>query len=103
MIRRPPRSTLFPYTTLFRSDRDCARGPDGYLLRGERHRPATHLEPGDPQPAVVFRRVPAGPVHLRPGQDGGVREPPLAQGARLRRGVRDLGGSPLAASLVLPR
>src|SRR2546427_7225552 len=28
MIRRPPRSTLFPYTTLFRSD-----GPDG-VLRG---------------------------------------------------------------------
>src|SRR2546430_11287131 len=26
MIRRPPRSTLFPYTTLFRSDR-LARGP----------------------------------------------------------------------------
>src|SRR5947209_15463608 len=24
MIRRPPRSTLFPYTTLFRSD--CSRG-----------------------------------------------------------------------------
>src|SRR3989442_10073910 len=24
MIRRPPRSTLFPYTTLFRSDRACA-------------------------------------------------------------------------------
>src|SRR3712207_7747364 len=23
MIRRPPRSTLFPYTTLFRSDRVC--------------------------------------------------------------------------------
>src|SRR5258708_28811880 len=23
MIRRPPRSTLFPYTTLFRSDRLC--------------------------------------------------------------------------------
>src|SRR3712207_7013087 len=23
MIRRPPRSTLFPYTTLFRSFRDC--------------------------------------------------------------------------------
>src|SRR2546427_7050970 len=29
MIRRPPRSTLFPYTTLFRSRRaDCA-GPRG--------------------------------------------------------------------------
>src|SRR3712207_8438254 len=24
MIRRPPRSTLFPYTTLFRSVRGCA-------------------------------------------------------------------------------
>src|SRR2546430_9135017 len=31
MIRRPPRSTLFPYTTLFRSSRDHVnprRGPD---------------------------------------------------------------------------
>src|SRR2546427_3076842 len=26
MIRRPPRSTLFPYTTLFRSPRPLARG-----------------------------------------------------------------------------
>src|SRR5258705_8085908 len=26
MIRRPPRSTLFPYTTLFRSDPDTAAG-----------------------------------------------------------------------------
>src|SRR6266550_6513473 len=26
MIRRPPRSTLFPYTTLFRSRRRCSRG-----------------------------------------------------------------------------
>src|SRR5256886_14512220 len=32
MIRRPPRSTLFPYTTLFRS-----QGP---AERGERHRDA---------------------------------------------------------------
>src|SRR5438132_2810216 len=29
MIRRPPRSTLFPYTTLFRSEGLClAGGPD---------------------------------------------------------------------------
>src|SRR5438132_9000716 len=27
MIRRPPRSTLFPYTTLFRSERSSARRP----------------------------------------------------------------------------
>src|SRR5256885_10362239 len=29
MIRRPPRSTLFPYTTLFRSPMDCEIGGDG--------------------------------------------------------------------------
>src|SRR3712207_6858473 len=28
MIRRPPRSTLFPYTTLFRSAPDDCRGDD---------------------------------------------------------------------------
>src|SRR3712207_7026622 len=34
MIRRPPRSTLFPYTTLFRSNKDreafCAVFPEFY-------------------------------------------------------------------------
>src|SRR5256885_3046512 len=28
MIRRPPRSTLFPYTTLFRSERTCSPKTD---------------------------------------------------------------------------
>src|SRR2546422_3163665 len=42
MIRRPPRSTLFPYTTLFRSVRvssACHRhclGPDNQRLRRDR-------------------------------------------------------------------
>src|SRR2546422_8745736 len=50
MIRRPPRSTLFPYTTLFRSDhpapagtaegqgrcRGCRREPVGQRLAGPR-------------------------------------------------------------------
>src|SRR3712207_8403825 len=31
MIRRPPRSTLFPYTTLFRSPRDPADDKDAIL------------------------------------------------------------------------
>src|SRR3712207_7114968 len=48
MIRRPPKSTLFPYTTLFRSasaqlERDASRQPDQAL--GERavgrHPPAS--------------------------------------------------------------
>src|SRR2546430_12383313 len=37
MIRRPPRSTLFPYTTLFRSRSDCEAfrnaGNNGSTLR----------------------------------------------------------------------
>src|SRR2546427_9558130 len=33
MIRRPPRSTLFPYTTLFRSGQ--GRGDPGQALPGE--------------------------------------------------------------------
>src|SRR5258706_8662449 len=46
MIRRPPRSTLFPYTTLFRSGsrRSCARSPPnsaraglGAAIRSEEH------------------------------------------------------------------
>src|SRR5438874_3849860 len=32
MIRRPPRSTLFPYTTLFRSEQDFVTG-HGCVLR----------------------------------------------------------------------
>src|SRR3712207_7074349 len=34
MIRRPPRSTLFPYTTLFRSA--ARRGPPAELARWQR-------------------------------------------------------------------
>src|SRR3989442_8632216 len=35
MIRRPPRSTLFPYTTLFRSlCQRCGRGTGHLSLRG---------------------------------------------------------------------
>src|SRR5690554_7335704 len=34
MIRRPPRSTLFPYTTLFRSSVTSVRGDGGARPRG---------------------------------------------------------------------
>src|SRR5215216_7733431 len=42
MIRRPPRSTLFPYTTLFRSRRDRRR--TGRLCGGDPRRPARRSE-----------------------------------------------------------
>src|SRR5688572_31964852 len=36
MIRRPPRSTLFPYTTLFRSAKDLSHRVDRGLRRSSR-------------------------------------------------------------------
>src|SRR3712207_8626312 len=37
MIRRPPRSTLFPYTTLFRSGADPERVREARGARGDDH------------------------------------------------------------------
>src|SRR2546429_8241531 len=42
MIRRPPRSTLFPYTTLFRSSRSGFAGDSGDEGRGA----ASGIPPG---------------------------------------------------------
>src|SRR3712207_8358102 len=55
MIRRPPRSTLFPYTTLFRS----AGAQDRDVLRG--HAPGRVQQGGlaDAGLAVEEQRVPA--------------------------------------------
>src|SRR5687767_15457012 len=57
MIRRPPRSTLFPYTTLFRSDLDAR------TERAERHdvpelRRAGHLLRVPRDDEVDVRRTP---------------------------------------------
>src|SRR2546426_10253627 len=48
MIRRPPRSTLFPYTTLFRSDReDGGQRRPGRLFRQEPERGTHNHRQGD--------------------------------------------------------
>src|SRR3712207_7798731 len=59
MIRRPPRSTLFPYTTLFRSrGAPDAHAPDrrgGHRrlpLRHRQHEQAVLLEPGGERPLL---------------------------------------------------
>ena len=44
---------------------------------------AAHPQPGDSQPAALVRGLPAGRVHVGQAQDGRVREPDLAQGARV--------------------
>src|SRR3712207_9007348 len=63
MIRRPPRSTLFPYTTLFRSDRD---------QRVAQHVAVYHVAAVQalrPRRADVV--LPLDLEHARPGQAGG--------------------------------
>src|SRR2546427_3246948 len=52
MIRRPPRSTLFPYTTLFRSWRCGRRGEQKFLQLGcaafvNSLVPCAHAQPTD--------------------------------------------------------
>src|SRR5260370_13200190 len=47
MIRRPPRSTLFPYTTLFRSKNE------GNRLRKKAHKDGAYPRPGLPRPCML--------------------------------------------------
>src|SRR5690349_23238489 len=49
MIRRPPRSTLFPYTTLFRSDEAHPATPGADAAAGPRGRRAGSGCPGGGQ------------------------------------------------------
>src|SRR5438105_13753772 len=66
MIRRPPRSTLFPYTTLFRSQAGVVLGDalDGQVLR---ERAVGNLRPAELlAPALVVRRGVGQDGHLRP-------------------------------------
>src|SRR3712207_6924558 len=57
MIRRPPRSTLFPYTTLFRS------------VRGGKHRLEVALRPVAPLQEPTAHRALLSPARCGPGQD----------------------------------
>src|SRR3989454_3469843 len=88
MIRRPPRSTLFPYTTLFRSPATGAR---------DRARPAASPA-GAPHRACPGRRVRGNDRVLRLEQR---RRLPLVQlGARDRKSTR-LNSSHLVISYAV--
>src|SRR5258707_13092096 len=97
MIRRPPRSTLFPYTTLFRSEQADAGGGDAALRTapGGRTaragggksfgrgvpRPGSPRDPPHGRAERVRPAVPAGPAARRN------REERLASRGRSRRPV----------------
>src|SRR3712207_9009862 len=66
MIRRPPRSTLFPYTTLFRS---CLKSGNAALLRGS----ASAFRTNTALVAVLTEAaekagLPAGSIELLPAR-----------------------------------
>src|SRR2546425_12672707 len=99
MIRRPPRSTLFPYTTLFRSLAD--RPPRHVAVEDRR----LGLQTVDAAVLAAAVRVQAeteadvGAVVL--GQDGAARVA-VEDGGR-RRGVAVRGGLELDVEWLLPR
>src|SRR3989441_13327881 len=84
MIRRPPRSTLFPYTTLFRSrdaatlaldlgiERGSAAGASLEIDVDGRPRASFRAEPAHPPQRVVVRLA-GGPAPAVPGARGGGR------------------------------
>src|SRR2546430_10508415 len=103
MIRRPPRSTLFPYTTLFRSPsgRTAARPeagrPEGVPGQPEPSRPSRgrhHGGPREPDADLGVRPLPLqaglhaelGGLHDRPALHAPAR--PARRGPRARRAVR---------------
>src|SRR2546427_4249847 len=94
MIRRPPRSTLFPYTTLFRS----LVGPDENVVAEPRHVVEHELPRAHARvlPHFVGRRAP----RLRPAQHLIRRPVPDEDPAPIGAPSRDRGGAPLAKPAV---
>src|SRR3712207_8431574 len=70
MIRRPPRSTLFPYTTLFRSSGPTRAGSWSRRRRGPSRRAGCYLPSSSPHHSE-------GPTH-------GSAEGPAPQASRAR-------------------
>src|SRR3989454_5045468 len=92
MIRRPPRSTLFPYTTLFRSRRTPRATPGRRAAARPRRaapagRPQRGQRPGRRARGAGDGRAP-GPHHRGPALVSGSAAPPRA-GARGRRDPLD--------------
>src|SRR2546427_2106132 len=72
MIRRPPRSTLFPYTTLFRSmvaDREGVAV--AYALFNLQERGAMFVKPGDPvyEGMIVGETARSGDMDVNPAKE----------------------------------
>src|SRR3712207_9207959 len=80
MIRRPPRSTLFPYTTLFRSDLFAARGVIDRLTAMVQETPFSGFGPEVSSCAGFLDlhqgRLLSAPAHLHAALTGFAARPP---------------------------
>src|SRR2546427_8782335 len=65
MIRRPPRSTLFPYTTLFRSKKSVGNRLHSETGKGRDHFRQSTREDSPPPPPIMLTR---GPSPAIPGR-----------------------------------
>src|SRR3989454_7898429 len=103
MIRRPPRSTLFPYTTLFRSG-DYSSGNFTATQAGTYHWRASYS--GDPNNNPAGPTACADPAGAGGGEEGPppgeTRGPPPAAtgGAGLFPGKTPGGGGPHGADTL---
>src|SRR3712207_8307194 len=96
MIRRPPRSTLFPYTTLFRSD-DEVRGLQTFEVLPARPAVGRHglrrldVHPnGTSDPLLQARQLPRAVEHVEQDEVGAEGHGEI----RVRRAVDEGRGGP---------
>src|SRR5260370_1068065 len=94
MIRRPPRSTLFPYTTLFRSDRDV-------LAPGRRARARKRAGGGRYRRAVRYRHRTLAGSPTGDRKYAGRKSGELDRPARLQRKTVDRKSTRLNSSHTL--
>src|SRR2546427_4974847 len=103
MIRRPPRSTLFPYTTLFRSEPPREGASHGVELRpaaGDRHDVAVGAARERLEPAALHRE---DSVHEDPQLGAGGDAAPPIEGLGVDLAPHAPPAQPLDADAVGPR
>src|SRR2546427_11659793 len=100
MIRRPPRSTLFPYTTLFRSVMDPGDDPLFGVVILDTEVPLEHLDDREERDRLPERdTVALDPRHRVPDSPPELEEEPRLADARV---AEDENGLPAAAPDLRP-
>src|SRR2546422_6510956 len=119
MIRRPPRSTLFPYTTLFRSEADAGGAVREAALRADAGRDRPDEERRRAPRAEDQGRARAAPASgaaradrhapddaqeppVRRGADGALPQAAAPREAQARHDLRRLGLGPERLALHAP-